>query len=372
MSEINISVEVDRGDREPQPDFVKLERIRKHYGSVVALDDVSLDIREGEFVTLLGPSGSGKTTCLRAIAGMMTPDGGKLSIAGRDLSSVPMNRRNIGMVFQNYSLFPHLTVAQNVGYPLRVRRIGRSEAQARVERALSLVRLDTYGDRRPAELSGGQQQRIALARAVVFEPDVLLLDEPLSALDRVLREEMQLELRRIHREIGTTMVCVTHDRTEALTMSERVVVMRDGRIVQDAPPEQIYLQPESRFVAEFLGEVNIVAMTASNDGRPFQDEAGRTLALEPSSPAGSNGAVDLVVRVEHVGLKPAKEAVDDGHRWRGEIREALFLGDAVRMVVDCHPHVLVARLPIERAIGLKPGDIVDIDLAMRMPMVFAR
>ena len=181
--------------------FVRLDRIRKVYGSVVALDDVSLDIAEGEFVTFLGPSGSGKTTCLRAIAGMMTPDSGSIVISGRDVSTMPMNKRNIGMVFQNYSLFPHMSVVENVGYPLRVRKVGAQEAQKRVEHALSLVRLAGYGDRRPDQLSGGQQQRVALARALVFEPSVLLLDEPLSALDRVLREEMQFELRRIHQEV---------------------------------------------------------------------------------------------------------------------------------------------------------------------------
>ncbi|MBO0904781.1 ABC transporter ATP-binding protein [Jiella sonneratiae] len=347
--------------------FVRLESISKTYGDVVALDDVSLDIAEGEFLTLLGPSGSGKTTCLRAIAGMSRPDAGRLSIAGRDVSAVPMNRRNIGMVFQNYSLFPHLSVAQNVGYPLRVRRIPAAEAERRVGEALELVRLSGYGARRPSELSGGQQQRVALARALVFEPDVLLLDEPLSALDRVLREEMQLELRRIHREIGTTMICVTHDRSEALTMSDRIVVMRAGRIVQDAPPESIYLKSGSRFVAEFLGEVNVLPMTLG-DGALLRDAAGRPLAVETGElPAGP---VDVVARVEHVRLTAAGNGRSGEGEWRGIVTEALFLGDAVRFVVDCAPHTITARLTLEQARGIRPGDAVTVDFSGEPPMVF--
>ncbi len=350
-------------------DFVRLEGISKAYGSVVALDGVTLDVAEGEFLTLLGPSGSGKTTCLRAIAGMMTPDSGRLLIAGRDVSAVPMNRRNIGMVFQNYSLFPHLSVAQNVGYPLRVRRVSPAEADRRVDEALELVRLNGYGARRPSELSGGQQQRVALARALVFQPDVLLLDEPLSALDRVLREEMQLELRRIHREIGTTMICVTHDRSEALTMSDRIVVMRSGRIVQDASPETIYLNSGSRFVAEFLGEVNILPMSRDAENSVLKDAAGRRIVVG-STQEMPPGPVDIVVRVEHVGLTVASDADVEGDDWRGKVTEALFLGDAVRFVVDCAPHVITARLPLERARGIGLGDSVVVDLALEPPMVF--
>lgn len=357
---------------ESRAGFVRLEGIRKTYGSTVALDDVTLDIAEGEFLTLLGPSGSGKTTCLRAIAGMMTPDSGRLTIAGRDVSTVPMNKRNIGMVFQNYSLFPHLSVAQNVAYPLRVRRMERGEAQRRVKRALDLVRLDGFGNRKPSELSGGQQQRVALARAIVFEPHVLLLDEPLSALDRVLREEMQLELRRIHREIGTTMVCVTHDRTEALTMSDRIVVMRDGRIVQDAAPEAIYLNSGSRFVAKFLGEVNVLPMRVGRNANVVVDETGRRLTLDRPAPGVPDAQVDLVVRVEHVGLKSVDKVASAEAGWHGIIREALFLGDCVRVVVDCAPHVLIARVPLERAGGLMPGVAVEVDMTMQTPMVYTR
>ncbi|MGL5735163.1 MAG: ABC transporter ATP-binding protein, partial [Beijerinckiaceae bacterium] len=273
--------------------IVQLKQIRKVYGGLVALDDVNLDVCEGEFLTLLGPSGSGKTTCLRVIAGMLKPDSGQLLIAGNDMSSVPMHKRNIGMVFQSYSLFPHMTVAQNVAYPLRVRGVSPGEAAERVGRALDMVRLAALAERRPEQLSGGQQQRVALARALVFNPDVLLLDEPLSALDRVLREELQYELRRIHRETGMTMVCVTHDRVEALAMSDRVVVMRAGGIVQHGTPRDIYEHSSSRFVAEFLGELNILPMTVQNGGT-LTDSTGRSLAIEASAALGSK--VDVAVR----------------------------------------------------------------------------
>ena len=348
--------------------FVGLDRIRMTYGPVVALDDVTLDIREGEFVTLLGPSGSGKTTCLRAIAGMLTPDSGRLTISGRDVSRVPMHRRNIGMVFQNYSLFPHMNVAENVAYPLRVRRVRGAEAEARVRRALELVRLGDFAHRRTTELSGGQQQRVALARAIVFEPDVLLLDEPLSALDRVLREEMQLELRRIHREIGTTMICVTHDRAEALVMSDRVVVMRDGAIVQDATPEAIYLQPKTRFVAEFLGEINRLPMTVSGPRR-LADARGREIAVETDLADPSGSPVELAARVEQVAVR-ALSSPGDPADWCGTIREALFLGDGVRLVIDCEPHEIIARLTLDRAIGLRAGMPVALDFAPGSVLVF--
>jgi putative spermidine/putrescine transport system ATP-binding protein len=349
--------------------FVSLERIHKSYGGVIALDDVTLSIGENQFLTLLGPSGSGKTTCLRAIAGMIPLDSGRLRVSGRDVSSVPMNKRNIGMVFQNYSLFPHMSVAENVGYPLRVRRTGSAEAQQKVDRALSLVRLQGYGGRRPHELSGGQQQRVALARALVFSPDVLLLDEPLSALDRVLREEMQYELRRIHQEIGTTMICVTHDRSEALTMSDRIVVMKSGKIVQDDAPADIYMRSNSRFVAELLGEVNVIPVTVQDEGRTVVDMAGRHLALGKEAPV-TRGQADLVVRVESVGIAGGTAVSDAAKTWTGVVKEALFLGDAVRFVVDAPPHTITARLPIERARGIAAGHHVSIDLAMEEPMLF--
>ncbi len=347
---------------------VVLDAIRKAYGSTIAIDNVSLSIQSGEFLTLLGPSGSGKTTCLRIIAGMIQPDRGRLMIAGRDVSAVPMHRRNIGMVFQNYSLFPHMTVAQNVAYPLRVRGIGGAEAGRRVGAALEMIRLSAIGARRPDQLSGGQQQRVALARALVFEPDVLLLDEPLSALDRVLREEMQFELRRIHRETGKTMVCVTHDRSEALTMADRIVVMRAGQVVQDAAPREIYERSNSRFVAEFLGETNVLPMTLQQEGEStvVMDAVGRTLPLQGQTAALPPGPVECVIRVESVLLRPAEA----GSGWQGTVTEVTFLGDAVRYSVQCDPHTLIARVPLSLAGEFSVGSEVCVDFSAARPMVF--
>ena len=347
---------------------VVLDAIRKAYGSTIAIDDVSLSIQPGEFLTLLGPSGSGKTTCLRVIAGMIRPDRGRLTIAGRDVSAVPMHRRNIGMVFQNYSLFPHMTVAQNVAYPLRVRGVGGAEAARRVGAALELIRLSAIGARRPDQLSGGQQQRVALARALVFEPDVLLLDEPLSALDRVLREEMQFELRRIHRETGKTMVCVTHDRSEALTMADRIVVMRAGNVVQDAAPREIYERSNSRFVAEFLGETNLLPMLLRRDcGRAVAiDAVGRSVPLPGDAAALAPGPIECVIRVESVLLRP-READDE---WQGTITEVTFLGDAVRYCIRCDPHTVIARVPLGMAGEFAVGSEVCVDFSAAKPMMF--
>lgn len=326
--------------------MLELAGITKKYGKHKAVDDVTLTIESGEFVTLLGPSGSGKTTCLRIIAGMVTPEHGNLSIAGQDVSSIPMHKRNIGMVFQSYTLFPHMTVAQNVAYPLRVRGHDRHTAQAAVTEMLTMVGLKDFGDRRPTELSGGQQQRVALARALVFKPDVLLLDEPLSALDRILRESMQLELRRIHESTGTTTICVTHDRTEALAMSDRVIVLRDGRIIQDATPQEIYQRSDSRFVAEFLGETNVIPVDVARAGAQLhlRDVAGNALVFDPSAAPDVGDQADLVFRVENVSLSVPGGAGASG--WPGTVTEAVFLGDSVRYTVQCGSQAIVARIPI--------------------------
>ncbi len=352
-------------------DLVVLDDVKKTYGALTVIDALSLTIRAGEFVVLLGPSGSGKTTCLRLIAGMIQPDAGRIMVAGRDVSTAPMHKRNIGMVFQNYSLFTHMTVAQNVAYPLRVRGVSASETRRRVAEALDMIQLSTIAGRRPDQLSGGQQQRVALARALVFNPDVLLLDEPLSALDRVLREEMQLELRRIHKDTGKTMICVTHDRAEALTMADRIIVMRDGRIVQDDPPRTIYERSNSRFVAEFLGETNVVPLIVQRTGagHTATDAAGRSLLLSVLDES-MVGAVDCVIRVENLALSPAGQS--SANTWRGVVTDALFLGDAVRLTVRCDPHTITARLPTMTATGLSIGSEVDFDLAGAKPMMFPR
>ena len=236
---------------------ISVADIRKTYGLYVALDDVTLDIAAGEFLTLLGPSGSGKTTLLMALAGFVRPESGALTIGGRDVTRLPPNKRNIGVVFQNYALFPHMSVSGNVEYPLRLRGVPKAQARERAEAALARVKLSGFGTRDIAALSGGQRQRVALARAIVFEPRVMLMDEPLSALDKNLREHMQFEIRKLHDDLGVTTIYVTHDQREALTMSDRIAVMDAGRIQQIGAPQDVYRRPRNRFVADFMGEANI-------------------------------------------------------------------------------------------------------------------
>ncbi|PZM10455.1 ABC transporter ATP-binding protein [Rhizobium tubonense] len=236
---------------------ISIADLRKSYGLYVALDDVTLDIAAGEFLTLLGPSGSGKTTLLMALAGFVRPERGGLTIGGQDVTRLPPNKRNIGVVFQNYALFPHMSVSGNVEYPLRLRGVAKAQAREQAEAALARVKLSGFGARDIAALSGGQRQRVALARAIVFEPRVMLMDEPLSALDKNLREHMQFEIRKLHDDLGVTTIYVTHDQREALTMSDRVAVMDAGRIQQIGAPQDIYREPRNRFVAEFMGEANI-------------------------------------------------------------------------------------------------------------------
>ncbi|MBS7699452.1 ATP-binding cassette domain-containing protein [Chelatococcus sp. YT9] len=232
---------------------IELSHCRKRYGELNVLDDVSLQVRRGEFITVLGPSGCGKTTTLRAIGGFMTPDSGRISIRGREVTHLPPYKRNIGVVFQNYALWPHMTVAEILGFGLRIRKLPREEITRRVDRALGMVQLTGLKDRYPRELSGGQQQRVAMARALAIDPEVIILDEPLSNLDRRLREELRIELKRLQRSLGVTMLFVTHDQEEALSMSDQVVVMQSGRIQQIADPRTVYERPANRFVAGFLG-----------------------------------------------------------------------------------------------------------------------
>ena len=243
---------------------ITIAQITKSYGKTYALDHVDLEIRSGEFLTLLGPSGSGKTTLLTVLAGFTRPDGGSLKFGDTEMVCVPPHKRDVGMVFQNYALFPHMTVAGNVAFPLKLRGVKAPEATERVERALEMVRLGGYGERGVEQLSGGQRQRVALARAMVFEPRIMLMDEPLSALDKQLREQMQLELRQLHDKLGMTTVYVTHDQREALTMSDRIAVINGGRIMQIDTPRAIYERPLNRFVAEFIGESSFVPVRVAN------------------------------------------------------------------------------------------------------------
>lgn len=307
---------------------VQFKRVSKQYGKQQILRDFDLDIRAGEFVTLLGPSGSGKTTALNIVAGFTELSSGDVLVGDKSIVALPPERRNIGMVFQGFSLFPHMNVFENVAFPLRMRRAKDQDIKPRVTKALEMVRMAEYAQRMPDQLSGGQRQRIALARAVVFEPAVLLMDECLSALDLRLREALQQELRRLHAELRTTVLFVTHDQKEALTLSDRVAVMQGGRIQQIGTPTQIYRQPESKFVAEFVGQVTLVHVMPQGHGRGYLPELDVTVPYE-----GPNKAC-VVLRPEHI-----KRKDDAGHdpemfvTFSGKITDSAFLGNSQSYMV---------------------------------------
>ncbi len=287
---------------------VRLDRVTKTFSETVAVDDLSIDIEEGEFFSLLGPSGCGKTTTLRMIGGFEEPTRGTIYLRGRDVTDLPPYKRDVNTVFQSYALFPHLDVYENVAFGLRRRKVDKGDMERRVRDALRLVDLPGYEKRRPAQLSGGQQQRVALARALVNEPKVLLLDEPLGALDLKLRKQMQLELKRIQREVGITFIYVTHDQEEAMTMSNRLAVMRHGRVEQIGPPEEVYEQPATEFVAGFLGASNLLdgEIKETRDGTTSVLLSGGTTVLVPSDrlPDGLGSAVKVGVRPEKVTIEP--------------------------------------------------------------------
>jgi putative spermidine/putrescine transport system ATP-binding protein len=325
---------------EAAPVLVSFKNVCKSYGkSDNVVSDLNLQIHQGEFLTLLGPSGSGKTTSLMMLAGFEEPSSGSIEMDGRRINAVPSHKRDIGVVFQNYALFPHLTIAQNLAFPLEVRKTHKHEIQRRVGEALELVHLGKLGDRRPAQLSGGQQQRIALARALIFKPRLIVLDEPLGALDKSLREHMQLELKRLHRELGVTMVFVTHDQSEALTMSDRVAVFDQGRIQQIASPQRLYSQPATRFVASFIGENNLIEcevvdceagtarLRTAADGELFAQTAA---CPPPGSP------VTFALRPEQIEIETSSGPTSDPRRraLRGRVSDIIFLGDQQKLLVD--------------------------------------
>jgi len=291
-----------------QTGSLQVSNVSKYFGKFCAVDDISLDIRKGEFLTLLGPSGSGKTTLLMMIAGFLSISKGDIALDGSSISEVPAEKRNFGMVFQGYALFPHMTVRDNIGYALSVRKRPQTEISARVDEMLELVQLNDFADRKPGQLSGGQQQRVALARALCFSPPVLLLDEPLGALDKKLRVEVQEQLKDIHNRVGTTFIYVTHDQEEALSMSDRIVIMREGAIEQTGTPKELYEQPRNRFTSSFLGKSN------------FIERSGKTCALRP----------------EKIDLLPGTER-GTGHpdaRMSGTIRSISYFGSMQRVIVD--------------------------------------
>ncbi len=301
-------------------------------GEVLVIRNLNLDILRGEFLTLLGPSGSGKTTMLMMLAGFETPTHGEIELDGRPIRNLPPHKRDIGVVFQSYALFPHMTVAENLAFPLRVRRLRRGEIRERVAGALEIVQLDGFGSRRPHQLSGGQQQRVALARALVFEPKLVLMDEPLGALDKQLREQMQLEIKHIHERLGVTVVYVTHDQGEALTMSDRVAVVHDGVIQQLDTPDRVYEAPENAFVAHFIGENNRLpgrVRAVDNGTCVVELDGGAIVRAVAVRVAGAGSPTTLSLRPERVRL--AGDAEGCPNRFEGEVRELIYLGDHTRV-----------------------------------------
>lgn len=321
------------GTKEPATMMIEVKNLTKQYGDFNALDDVSLSIAKGEFVTLLGPSGSGKSTLLNLIAGMATPTSGSVIIDGVDATHVPTNQRGLGMVFQNYALMPHMTVFENIAFPLQVRKVGKQEIRQRVMDVLKLVQLEHVADRRPRALSGGQQQRISLARCIVYNPSIILMDEPLGALDKKLREDMQLEIKRLHAELGVTMLYVTHDQDEALTMSDRIVLMRNGRIEQQGNPSALYFEPSTVFSADFIGSSNLFSGTISGAGSQKTLDVGNTSLVVPSKQAESfseGDAAVLMVRPENVRLSDNDGNADGQNSLVATVKDTLVLGGVVR------------------------------------------
>lgn len=315
--------------------LVELRGICKSYdGDVLVVKDLNLDIRRGEFLTLLGPSGSGKTTILMMLAGFETPTYGDIRIDGHPMSGLPPHKRNIGVVFQSYALFPHMTVAENLAFPLEVRKTPRDAIRDKVKRALAMVRLDTLGNRHPSQLSGGQQQRVALARALVFEPKLVLMDEPLGALDKQLREQMQLEIKHIHESLGVTVVYVTHDQSEALTMSDRVAVMDAGIIQQIDAPDQVYEAPTNSFVAHFIGENNRLPgkVVATENGTCVVEMAGWTVRALAVRVGGVGSTTTVSLRPEKVRL--ADDADGCFNRFTARVREVIYMGDHTRLRLE--------------------------------------
>jgi putative spermidine/putrescine transport system ATP-binding protein len=306
---------------------VEIRNLSRSFGQHKALDDVSVRFDDGGFYALLGPSGSGKTTLLRMIAGFDFPNAGRIEMDGESVERVPLEKRQIGMMFQNYALFPNMTVSENIAFGLEVRGLPKAEIQAKVKAALDLVKLGTYGGRKPHQLSGGQRQRVALARAFVINPRVLLLDEPLGALDKALRVDMQAELKRIQREIGITTIFVTHDQEEALTMADRVGILRDGKLVEEGEPEAIYNRPRSLFAATFLGDANILEGTWSGEAMTTAD--GARIAVSDTGTRKAGEALQCAIRPERVQLERtavAAEPAQAGNRLAGRVVRKMFSG----------------------------------------------
>jgi len=342
---------------------LEFKGIAKRYGSIAAVEGFDLTVGRGELLTLLGPSGSGKTTLLKMLAGFEVPDEGDIILNGRSIATLPPAMRNVGMVFQHYALFPHLTVIDNVAYGLRYRGQGKAERRDKAERMLALVRLEGYGHRYPRQLSGGQQQRVAIARALAIEPDVLLMDEPLGALDRQLRLEMEQEIRRLHHELDTTFIYVTHDQEEALTLSDRVAIMRSGKLVGLGAPRSLYEKPPSAFVARFFGNSNLLPVEIIEPG------GGKTrvrcLGMEFDMPCGTPGGTPvLIANPSAIEVGASRQ---NGLRLHALVQDAVFLGELIQLTCMPTEHrslgPVTVRSPVGSAGVARVGEVVDLSIA---------
>ncbi len=359
----------------PPPVKLSIRDASKTYGAVTAVAGATLDLAEGEFLTLLGPSGSGKTTLLMMVAGLVPPTGGEIWIDGKRATWLPPNRRDIGIVFQNYALFPHLTVHENIAFPLRMRRLPEAEIRREVARVLDIVQLPQMAERLPRALSGGQQQRIALARCMVYRPSIILMDEPLGALDRKLRDQMQLEIKALHGRLGITVLYVTHDQEEAMAMSDRICLMNLGRIEQIGTPQDLYFQPASVFAAEFLGESNILdanLLVREPARATLRGPAGLTLVAASAGDAASGSPVKLVVRPERLRLlgpdEPAANVAP------GHLKEYVFVGGVSRFFVALADGTTlsVKQLTAGAVVAARPGDAVRVGWRAEDALVLAR
>ncbi|UYV37136.1 ABC transporter ATP-binding protein [Rhodobacteraceae bacterium D3-12] len=345
--------------------FVEFERVQKSYdGESLVVKDLNLTMPKGEFLTMLGPSGSGKTTCLMMLAGFETATHGEIKLDGQPINNIPPHKRGIGMVFQNYALFPHMTIEENLSFPLEVRNIGKSDREAKIKRALDMVEMGAFGARRPAQLSGGQQQRIALARALVFEPELVLMDEPLGALDKQLREKMQFEITHLAHNLGITVVYVTHDQTEALTMSDRVAVFEDGRIQQLDPPDTLYEEPKNSFVAQFIGENNTlegVVKEINGEVALVQLDDGGLIDCKPINVSKPGERTRVSIRPERVEYN--KDRLQEGvHTLKAEVLEFIYMGDIfrTRLRVAGNDEFIVKTRNAPDQERLKPGQQIEI------------
>lgn len=356
----------DALDKTSDPDgYVVFDRVQKSYDGVsLVIKDLNLSVSKGEFLTMLGPSGSGKTTCLMMLAGFEIATHGEIRLSGRDINVVPPHKRGIGMVFQSYALFPHMTVAENLSFPLEVRGIAKSQREAQVKRALDMVKMASFADRRPAQLSGGQQQRIALARALVFDPALVLMDEPLGALDKHLREHMQLEIKSLHERIGITVVYVTHDQGEALTMSDRIAVFNDGKIQQLAPPSEVYEKPQNSFVAQFIGANNSlrgVVEEIANGRANVRLSSGELIDATAVGVSEKGQPTSVSIRPERVEFKP--DLIPQGaNSIDAEVITTVYMGDILHCrlrAAGSDNFVVKMRNTLGQA-RLSPGDRIKI------------